>query len=1443
MAGRQYEMAFSIGAKVNGNFGAAFRSAAQQVQALQTTIDQLNKRQSDISSYERTANAIDKTRSKLELYQQQYANLKAEMDKNGDASAAEQNRLLAKGKAIDDLKEKLSQLQDKQKATGDALQAEGVDLNNLGDASKQAGDQIEALRREQEDLIESAQKADQATDSMAQSLMSVVAAAGVVDALKKIGDAFKECAEESIAFENSMASVKRTVGGNDTFLEQLGQDFKQISTEIPITTGELAQIATTAGQLGIAQEDIKSFTTVMAKLATTTDLTADDAATMLAQFSNITGVRDYERLGSTIAQLGDATATTASKVVQMSQGMAASASIAGMKPTDIMAIAAAVGSLGIEAQAGSTAMSTLINNMYKATETGEKLEDFAKVAGMSAESFKKSWGEDAAGTLNSFIQGLNDTERNGKSAIVLLDELGINNVRQTKAILGLASAGDLLTRTLAQSNEAWESNTALDEKAGIMYETTQAKITMLENSFSNLKVAIGDAFTGVIADGAQALTGLMQPVTQFIEANPAVIQGIGAAAGVIGTATAALAAYTAVSKLATAASTAFAASTGIALGPVMAAVAGIAALVGVVTALSSEFKSNSDTMKELDAEFDTLTDKAREQQEIIDLCDNYKKLADQVDHTVDVTKGMEDFDDIDIQLSAQADATLAPTDFLSGEGSDIILTAKSGEPIDASSLIVSGSENIQLNGEPGTQIEGDDLVSDKGVKLHADTDGIKLDADAFVNSKEIKFTASWANKAEMDASIESMKQAATDAKSELTQAKNALTDMQKHLPELQAQLAHAPTEMTKDSLKQQILDLTEAIGQQEEKVGALQTSYEEAAGQYLIAAQAAETLTAHEQALADAAFAAGLTADNNAESVRNEADAINERAEAKEREARADLALVRSQIYGNSGKEAKAYANAVKDSEKATRRLTQAERDALTVNKYANSTAEEVNKRYAYLLQSLDDMQNGKTDNSRFSEFLAEANSLHNAIFGTRTEFDAMLNMASNKGFDFTRNWKKTIDDYEWDQAVVNMNNGIVEVNKALDESGQIQETYIQNMANAVNSGAYSLDEIHEVIKGNFADVENGADLAEDAFSRVKTVYNEMQAAAKEASEEGQSALDEANAQLQPIIDKIENLSKAYTDAYNAAYQSISGQFGLFEKMNLAQSSEDAQGAVDDMVDSLKSQSDYISQYMENLNTASEMGISEGLLKHLSDGSEQSAQILADIVAGGADKIDELNAEFAKVEEGKKKFADNIAEMQTEFSEKMAKYAQELATTVAAMDKSGEAAAAASSTVSAFCSAASGKIGEVQSVFAQLSAAATIKASFSMPSISLGGMIGKLFGFAGGTPSAPPGYALVGEEGPELVKLRGGERILNADDTARAMDNSYESAEPVNAIQSAGTGNNVYTIDFKPQYNITGSMNADQLQAVLESHTQDMRSQIEDILDDIDNDRSRRRYA
>ena len=44
-----------------------------------------------------------------------------------------------------------------------------------------------------------------------------------------------------------------------------------------------------------------------------------------------------------------------------------------------------------------------------------------------------------------------------------------------------------------------------------------------------------------------------------------------------------------------------------------------------------------------------------------------------------------------------------------------------------------------------------------------------------------------------------------------------------------------------------------------------------------------------------------------------------------------------------------------------------------------------------------------------------------------------------------------------------------------------------------------------------------------------------------------------------------------------------------------------------------------------------------------------------------------------------------------------------------------------------------------------------------------------LFGFATGTQSAPKGLALVGEAGPELVRFRGGEQVLNARNTQKAL--------------------------------------------------------------------------
>ena len=170
---------------------------------------------------------------------------------------------------------------------------------------------------------------------------------------------------------------------------------------------------------------------------------------------------------------------------------------------------------------------------------------------------------------------------------MVLDELGINNVRQTKAILGLASAGDLLSNTIAAGNAAWNENTALAQKAGVMYNTTEAKLTMLGNAANNVKIAVGDALNPAIGGVSVAITNMLQPLAEWLEANPAVVQGLTATVSVLGMAGAGFVGYTAAVKLAAAAHALFAGSIP-GIGVILGVAAAIGVAVGVISALTSE---------------------------------------------------------------------------------------------------------------------------------------------------------------------------------------------------------------------------------------------------------------------------------------------------------------------------------------------------------------------------------------------------------------------------------------------------------------------------------------------------------------------------------------------------------------------------------------------------------------------------------------------------------------------------------------------------------------------------------------------------------------------------------------------------------------------------------------------------------------------------------------
>lgn len=338
--------------------------------------------------------------------------------------------------------------------------------------------------------------------------------------LQIVADYFKKAWDASVDFETAMAGVAKTTDLSAVQLAEMGDEIKALSERIPVSTTELAGLVETAGQLGIADEYLLSFSETMAALGVSTNLSASEAATALAQLANImqTFGKDYERMGSSIVALGNSSATTEKDIVEMSQRLAGAARVVRMSEAQVFGFAAALTSVGIEAEAGGSSLSKIWGEIETMVATGSAdLEGWAKVAGMSATQFAEAWQTDAGGAFKTFIDGLADADRNGQSAIATLSGLGVTEIRTTRAMLGLATAGDLLERSLATSQTAWDENTALAKEAGTRYGTTASQITMAENALNNLNIAVGDKFKPLVTDiasmGAESAKALEEAIT------------------------------------------------------------------------------------------------------------------------------------------------------------------------------------------------------------------------------------------------------------------------------------------------------------------------------------------------------------------------------------------------------------------------------------------------------------------------------------------------------------------------------------------------------------------------------------------------------------------------------------------------------------------------------------------------------------------------------------------------------------------------------------------------------------------------------------------------------------------------------------------------------------------------------------------------------------------
>jgi len=315
-------------------------------------------------------------------------------------------------------------------------------------------------------------------------------------------------------FETGLVAVGKTTDLTGRQLDQLGENFKEISRTLPITTAELLEVGEIAGQIGISGvQNLTTFSKTIEQLSKTTNLAAEDSALSLARFQNIVGISNDQitNTASAIVDLGNKFASSETEISEFALRLAGAGKVLGLSASDILGFGNALASVGVNAEAGGTAFSRVFLEISSAVLSGSNdLRDFAEVAGMTSESFKSLVAADPSQAVLKFIQGLGAIKASGQDVVPILENLGLNNIRVRDSLLRSVEAYQVFASSITTSKTAFQDNIALQVEFEKKTRTTASAAQVLANNFRDIQISVGEFTLPAVAAASQQLSDFLR---------------------------------------------------------------------------------------------------------------------------------------------------------------------------------------------------------------------------------------------------------------------------------------------------------------------------------------------------------------------------------------------------------------------------------------------------------------------------------------------------------------------------------------------------------------------------------------------------------------------------------------------------------------------------------------------------------------------------------------------------------------------------------------------------------------------------------------------------------------------------------------------------------------------------------------------------------------------
>lgn len=309
-----------------------------------------------------------------------------------------------------------------------------------------------------------------------------------------------------IQWDKNFANVVRTSQVTGTAVTWLKDQFLDLQTIVPVSSEDLANIATLGAQMGVAASNLTNFTRITAQFSATAGINVDESATALSRLNQLLPDvgGNYEKLASTILRTGVNAVATEQQITRGTSQIASMGQIAGLTTPEVVALSSAMSSLGFSPELQRSVITSSFSRILTATsEVTAKTEQFGAVLNMTGKQFQAAWRSDAIGTFQNLLVAI--AQRG--DAVTVLKSLGLASQRLTPNLLKMGQNSEVLSAALSDTRDEWNKNTEQARQYGIISATVSARLQILGQSWEALLVTLDDSDVVLkpIIDGLTAI--------------------------------------------------------------------------------------------------------------------------------------------------------------------------------------------------------------------------------------------------------------------------------------------------------------------------------------------------------------------------------------------------------------------------------------------------------------------------------------------------------------------------------------------------------------------------------------------------------------------------------------------------------------------------------------------------------------------------------------------------------------------------------------------------------------------------------------------------------------------------------------------------------------------------------------------------------------------------